>query len=93
MIHISNPSVVCAKSKNTSEFMYNLQNQKKLQTIERFSNKDFCVGKIDFELAKIKNTKYKTRTNEILLTACLNIENEIIKASKKYKKRSEEAHV
>lgn len=86
MIYISNPSIVCAKSKNTNEFMYNLQNQKNLQTIVKFSNKDFCVGKIDFELAKIKNIKYKTRTNEILLTACLNIENDIINASKKYKK-------
>lgn len=86
MIFISNPSVVCAKSKNIQNFINNISNFIPFQTMRKFVDKNYCVGAIDFELPNIKNINYQTRTNQILLSASLNIEDEIIKASRKYKK-------
>lgn len=89
LIYLSSPSVVCSLGDNLKDIFANMYDKKSgLQKDNSFLDKSIYLGKITSSLATIdqKNIDFKTRTNEILLTALLQMDTQIQKAIKKYGK-------
>lgn len=78
MIYLSKPAIVCAAGANAKEsFEALLGGERFLSRGDEFGAQDFLLGRINFALAEFaKNTKpqYKTRTNQILLSAMSELE-------------------
>lgn len=81
-MYISPPSVICPFGDENALFNALLEGKRALK-LKRFINREFLVASIEFKLDNFgKNTseKYKTRTNQILLTALNGLKDELKKA-------------
>ncbi len=86
-IYLSTPGLISCLGDTLEENMQKiLQGKSGLQKDEQILNKTIHVGKIKSKLPTIKNPIYQTRTNQILLSALLQIDKQIQKALQKYSK-------
>lgn len=87
LVFLSKPAIVSALGDDTKKNMEKiLQGSSALIKNSTMLNKDIYIGKITSHLPEIKNPKFNTRTNSILLLAIKQIEEEIKNAIKKYGK-------
>lgn len=89
LMYLSNPAIVCSAGENMEDIFKTFYAKKSsLVKDEEFVGKPIYIGKISSPLAPFHKTSkhFNTRTNQILLTALLQIDTKIQKAIKKYGK-------